>query len=143
MQRDSAGLRGTLSGYPIERELPYGWGKVANHSLDESVWLIPIARAYDLVREALTPGQRTLIETNLLAVAAEHIRDQKFHRIHNIECWHNAAIAAVGICLNEGEFQKVAWRTTSGFTTSCGRGFLKMDCGGRDHPVTTFTPSPR
>ncbi len=111
-------------GYPIERELPYGWGKVANHSLDEAVWLIPMAKAYDLVREALTPSQRTLIETNLLAVAAEHIQGQKFHRIHNIECWHNAAIAAVGIALDDANFQKVALEDTFGFYHQLREGVL-------------------
>ena len=111
-------------GYPIERELPYGWGKVANHSLDEAVWLIPIAKAYDLVRETLAPDERTLIETNLLALAAAHIQGQKFHRVHNIECWHNAAIAAVGICLNDAKFQKVALEDNFGFFHQLREGVL-------------------
>lgn len=111
-------------GYPIERELPYGWGKVANHSLDEAVWLIPIARAYDLVREFLSVRERTLIETNLLALAAEHIQGQKFHRIHNIECWHNAAMAAVGICLDDAGFQKMALEDRFGFHHQLREGVL-------------------
>ncbi len=111
-------------GYPIERELPYGWGKVANHSLDEAVWLIPIARAYDLVREFLDARERTLIETNLLALAAEHIQGQKFHRIHNIECWHNAAMAAVGVCLDDVGFQKIALEDRFGFHHQLREGVL-------------------
>lgn len=111
-------------GYPIERELPYGWGKVANHSLDEAVWLIPIARAYDLVREFLSARERTLIETDLLALAAEHIQGQKFHRIHNIECWHNAAMAAVGICLDDAGFQKMALEDRFGFHHQLREGVL-------------------
>ena len=111
-------------GYPIERELPYGWGKAANHSLDEAVWLIPIARAYDLVRDTLNARERTLIETNLLALAAEHIRGQKFHRIHNIECWHNAAMAAVGICLDDAGFQKLALEDRFGFRHQLREGVL-------------------
>ncbi|MDE2999418.1 MAG: heparinase II/III family protein [Gemmatimonadota bacterium] len=111
-------------GYPIERELPYGWGKVANHSLDEAVWLIPIARAYDLVRETLNAPERTLIESNLLALAAEHIQSQKFHRIHNIECWHNAAMAAVGICLDDAGFQKMALKDRFGFHHQLREGVL-------------------
>lgn len=111
-------------GYPIERELPYGWGKAANHSLDEAVWLIPIARAYDLVRDTLNARERMLIETNLLALAAEHIQGQKFHRIHNIECWHNAAMAAVGICLDDAGFQKVALEDRFGFHHQLREGVL-------------------
>ena len=111
-------------GYPIERELPYGWGKVANHSLDEAVWLIPITMAYDLVRENLNAQERTLIETNLLALAAEHIRGQKFHRIHNIECWHNAALAAVGIRLDDAGFQKMALEDRFGFHHQLREGVL-------------------
>lgn len=111
-------------GYPIERELPYGWGKVANHSLDEAVWLIAVTRAYDLVQETLNARERTLIETNLLALAAEHIQGQKFHRIHNIECWHNAAIASVGICLNDAGFQKVALEEEFGFRHQLREGVL-------------------
>lgn len=111
-------------GYPIERELPYGWGKVANHSLDEAVWLIPVTRAYDLVRETLNARERTLIETNLLALAAEHIQGQKFHRIHNIECWHNAALAAVGICLDDAGLQKAALDERFGFRHQLREGVL-------------------
>ena len=111
-------------GYPIERELPYGWGKVANHSLDEAVWLIPVTRAYDLVRETLNARERTLIETKLLALAADHIQGQKFHRIHNIECWHNAALAAVGICLDDAGLQKVALDERFGFRHQLREGVL-------------------
>ena len=117
-------------GYPIERELPYGWGKVANHSLDEAVWLIPVTRAYDLVRETLNARERTLIETNLLALAAEHIQGQKFHRIHNIECWHNAALAAVGICLDDAGVQK-ALRTRACCVRSLCPATPRWSPGGR------------
>lgn len=92
-----------------------GGGKATFQSLDEAVWLIPLVRAYDLLRESLGTDARALIESELLRPAAEHLLRERFLEIHNIECWHNAAIAAVGICLDETAWQDEALKSEFGF----------------------------
>ncbi len=92
-----------------------GGGKATFQSLDDAVWLIPLVRAYDLLRESLEIGARELIENELLRPAAEHLLRERFLEIHNIECWHNAAIAAVGLCLGETAWQDEALKSEFGF----------------------------
>jgi len=117
-QRAEEILRGyarRYPGYEPGTERRYGQGKATYQSLDEAVWLIPLARAYDLVRESLSPGAREQVEDDLLRPAARHIVGQKYFRIHNIECWHNAAIAAVGLLLEEDGLTRLAVEDEFGF----------------------------
>ncbi|MCY3762286.1 MAG: hypothetical protein OXH50_13630, partial [Gemmatimonadetes bacterium] len=104
-------LTGYASRYGSYRPLKpreFGNGKATFQSLDEAVWLIPLARAYDLVRDGLSESERGEIEERLLIPAAEHILSQKYNRIHNIENWHNTAIAAAGLLLGEERFLRIA-----------------------------------
>jgi hypothetical protein len=78
-----------------------GRGRATFQSLDEANIIVPLARAYDLLRERLAPGDRELIEGGLLRPAADHIRGQRFGEVHNIECWHQAALAAVGMAVGD------------------------------------------
>ena len=92
-----------------------GGGKATFQSLDEAVWLIPLARAYDLLRRSLDAETCHLIEGHLLRPAAEHLLRERFLEVHNIECWHNAAIGAVGLCLDETAWQREALDGEFGF----------------------------
>lgn len=91
-------------GYPLGTHTSRGGGrgKATYQSLDEANIVVPMARAYDLLRERLPPADRDLIEGDLLRPAACHIRAQRFHEVHNIECWHHAALAAVGMAAGDG-----------------------------------------
>ena len=111
-------LTGYASRYGSYRPLwprEFGNGKATFQSLDEAVWLIPLARAYDLVRDGLGESERSKVEELLLRPAAEHILGQKYHRIHNIENWHNAAIAAVGLLLGDERLFRIALEEENGF----------------------------
>lgn len=72
-----------------------GGGRLLAQTLDESVWLIPVAFGYSLVRETLPRPARRHIENNLLLAAAEVIREHRMG-IHNIQCWKNSAVGLVG-----------------------------------------------
>ena len=109
------GYADAYPGYPLDPEKPYGQGKATFQSLDEAVWLIPLVRAYDLIREQMTPDTQKKVENDLLRAGAQHILEQKYHRIHNIECWHNAAIGAVGICLGDSDLVRIAVEDEFGF----------------------------
>ena len=92
-----------------------GGGKATFQSLDEAVWLIPLVRAYDLLRNSLDADARQQVESGLLRPAADHLMSERFLEIHNIECWHNAAIAAVGLSLDEQAWQEEALEGDFGF----------------------------
>ncbi len=72
-----------------------GGGHIMAQTLDESVWLIPVAFGYAMVRDALSAGARAHIEKDLLVAAADVIRNHKLS-IHNIQCWKNSAVGVAG-----------------------------------------------
>jgi len=80
-----------------------GKGRITGQSLEEAVWAIGAARAYDAVRAGLTAGQRTHIEQHLLAELGRHLTKQLMGKIHNIECWHLASLATLGAVLDDDE----------------------------------------
>ncbi|MGN6565423.1 MAG: heparinase II/III domain-containing protein [Thermomicrobiales bacterium] len=81
-----------------------GQGRCMGTSLDEATWSIPIAWAYDAVRETLTPARRERIERQLLRPIGEHQLGQLWRKVHNIECWHLAGLATLGAALDEPRF---------------------------------------
>ena len=80
------------------------WGaRVYSQTLNESIWLIDMTFAYDLVRGSaeLTSTDRTHIERDmLLPSAATVVRGHK-EPTDNIQSWINGAQAAVGFELGE------------------------------------------
>lgn len=72
-----------------------GGGKIMAQTLDESVWLIPAAWGYALVRDSMSPSERKHVEQDLFAPAADVIRQHKMG-IHNIQCWKNSAVGLAG-----------------------------------------------
>jgi hypothetical protein len=78
-------------------------------TLDESIWLIDIAWAYDLIRdsESLDTQQRADIETKLLRASAATIRAYDAGA-SNWQSWHNAALAAVGFTLPDQDLRDFA-----------------------------------
>ncbi len=89
---------GRYAKYPlhdVRGDAKVGGGHIMAQTLDESVWLIPVAFGYALSRDALTPAQREHIEKDLFLAAAETIRAHKMS-IHNIQCWKNSAVGLAG-----------------------------------------------
>jgi len=105
-----AGYADRYRGYRLHNvrdEEKAGGGRVMAQSLDESVWLIPVAEAYTLVRETLSADQCRHVETNLLLPAAEVIRSHRMG-IHNIQCWKNSAVGLVGFAVGNDELVREA-----------------------------------
>ncbi len=99
------GYAARYESYPrhnIRGEDKVGGGKLMAQTLDESVWLIPVAQAYSLIFDQLTAGQRASIENNLLLPAANVIREHRM-AIHNIQCWKNSAVGLVGFVTGRHE----------------------------------------
>jgi hypothetical protein len=89
------------AGYPLhdkDGQEKVGGGRIMAQTL-ESVWLIPVAFGFALVREALPDPAAEHIEKDLLVAAADVIRNHKMG-IHNIQCWKNSAVGVVGFAVN-------------------------------------------
>ncbi len=126
----AAHARAVLLGY-VGRYATYlphgehaGKGRAMGQSLDEAVWSIALAWAYDAMRDALAPEERRQIEDGLLRPAAAHLLGQRFRRVHNIECWHLAALASLGVALRADEYLAAALDEHSGFTAQLEDGVL-------------------
>ncbi len=91
-------------------------GRAMSQTLDESIWIVTMAWAYDLIAAsgALTPAQAEAIERGLLRAAASVI-SRNDAGISNWQSWHNAGIAAVGFTLDDPRLQAQAIRGGSGF----------------------------
>lgn len=101
---DRAGVvRSILLGY-AERYATYAEtprtgenpGVATYTTLDESVWIVPLAWAYSLVMGGISAQDRNTIAEKLFIPAAEHLVRRRYNGIHNFTCWHNAAIATLG-----------------------------------------------
>jgi hypothetical protein len=91
-------------------------GRVSAQTLDEAIWLIPMAWAYDLIADSgvLDASQKTHIEQDLLREAVRVI-SRNDAGVSNWQSWHNAAIGAVGYTLNDRTLITKAIDGTSGF----------------------------
>lgn len=85
-------------------------------TLDEAVWLIPMAWAYDLLAgsPALSPADRAQIESGLLRAAVQTIQ-RNDAGASNWQSWHNAAIGSVGFALGDNALIRAAIDGKSGF----------------------------
>ncbi|MBN1511661.1 MAG: alginate lyase family protein, partial [Phycisphaerae bacterium] len=76
--------------------------RVTAQTLDEAIWLIPLAIAYDAVADLpmFTDAERVDIEQNVLLRGAETISRNDAGR-SNWQAWHNAAIGLIGYAIGD------------------------------------------
>lgn len=79
-----------------------GGGRLLSQTLDEARWLVRVAWAYSLLRDALATDQRRQIETALLLPAADLLREDQWG-VHNKQCWMNAGSGLVGFATGDRE----------------------------------------
>jgi len=89
-------------------------GRVLSQTLEESIWLIPVACAYDMIYPTLDETQRQQIETGLLRPAVEVIRRNNAH-LSNWQSWHNAGVTAAALALRDQAMLEDAVNGPSGF----------------------------
>ncbi len=91
-------------------------GRVGAQTLDEAVWLIPVAWAYDLIASScvLDASERAHIERDLLRAAVQVIRRNDAGQ-SNWQSWHNAAVGAAGFALDDAGLVAQAIDGPSGF----------------------------
>ena len=89
-------------------------GRIMSQTLSEAGWLVPLAVGYDLVRDALAAEDRARFETRVLRNAADVIRRYDAGK-SNWQSWHNAALLAVGLLMEDRELVTLALDGPSGF----------------------------
>jgi hypothetical protein len=93
-------------------------------TLDESVWVLPLAWAFDLVRDQLSAPVREAIAQQLFTPVADHLIAHHFGGIHNFACWHNAAIGTIGVLLDRADLVAFAMESDFGCYNQLQRGVL-------------------
>jgi hypothetical protein len=88
--------------------------RIMSQTLSEAGWLMPLAFGYDLVRDGLTADERARFETRVLRNAAAVIRRYDAGK-SNWQSWHNAALLAAGLLVEDRELIALALDGPSGF----------------------------
>ena len=105
-------------------------GRPSNHgiaqysTLDEAVWVIPLAWSFNVIRATLSASQQKEIVERLLLPAANFLTERHFGGIHNFACWHNAAIGTIGAATGNDDLLAFAIEGPFGFHTQTREGIL-------------------
>jgi oligo-alginate lyase len=78
-----------------------GGGRLTPQTLDESVWLIPVAQGADLIWDTLSEADRQTLAEKLFLPAARDVILPHQMGIHNIQCWKNSAVGLAGFLLGD------------------------------------------
>lgn len=92
-----------------------GRGKATWQSLDEANLVTRLAYSYDLVAADLDADSRRAVEHELLVPAIAHLDAERFRRVHNIECWHIAALVAAATVTGNDAIRQDALHGEFGF----------------------------
>ena len=118
------GYAARYSGYRGVPRANANRGIATFHTLDESVWVLPLAWAFDLVRDRMSAEQMKTLAEDLLVPAGEFLVQNHFGGIHNFACWHNAAIATVGLVADRADLVDFATNGEFGFESQMRQGVL-------------------
>lgn len=110
-----ANLYPTLGFHPLKlSSVP---GRLFWQTLNESVWLVHTAVAYDCIYNTLSDKQQATIEKNLFVPMADFIMDgmggnhanrKTFNKMHNHATWATAAVGMIGFAMNREDYVKKA-----------------------------------
>jgi len=78
-------------------------GGIIHRSIDEAVWVVPLAQSYDLIyhTKSLTPADRDLIENNFFRSLAQGLLDLDSNGSWGV--WHGAAAGVIGCVLKDAD----------------------------------------
>lgn len=95
---------GRYLSYPlhtIRGEPKIGGGRAHPQTLDESVWLIPMAQGADLLWDTISEQNRKTLAEKLFLPAARDVILAHRMGIHNIQNWKNSAVGVTGFLLGD------------------------------------------
>jgi hypothetical protein len=109
--------------HTIRGEARIGGGKVGPQTLDEAVWLIPMAQGVDLIWDILSDAERELLAQKLFLPAAREVILPHQMGVHNIQCWKNSAVGLTGLLLGDEDLiQKAIYDPERGYWTQMRKG---------------------
>jgi|CZKP01.1.fsa_nt_gi hypothetical protein len=97
-----AGLYPTLGRHPAASN--ESAGRLFWQSLNETVWLVNAAQAYDCIYDWLSAGDRNIIETGVFKPMAKFLTEEKveeFDSIHNHGTWTVTAVGMIGYVMGD------------------------------------------
>jgi oligo-alginate lyase len=104
-----------------------GAARVLIQSLDEARWMVGIARGMDLIRGsgALTEAETDDVLENLLRPSADLLDSKRENfGIHNIQCWHNAAVLLASLQLSDFDMARETVYGENGIVDQLQEGIL-------------------
>jgi hypothetical protein len=104
-----AALYPALGKHPMAASAEYG--RLFWQTLNETVWMVHTAQAYDCIYDWLTPADRETIESKLLRPMAKFFTVEHaatVDRIHNHGTWLVAAVGMLGYVLNDKNLVEIA-----------------------------------
>jgi hypothetical protein len=111
--------------YAVHGAIPFnGPGKANCQTLDEAGWIIPLATAYDLIRDDLSSADRAQIAECLLRECAAFLLEHQEQQLHNHQCWIAAAIGVIGLVIESPEWVDMALNDRWGMIDQLERGVL-------------------
>ncbi len=102
---------------------PAGRGRVMSQSLSECSFLLAFMEAADLAFPFLSAEEQRAVETGVIEPGVRQISQFRFG-IHNIQCWHNACMAAAGYFLGDEEWVERGNEGELGFHQQLAKGVL-------------------
>jgi hypothetical protein len=94
--------------HTINNEPKVSGGRVGPQTLDEAVWLIPMAQGADLVWDTLSDADRETIASKLFLPAARDVILPHRMGVHNIQNWKNSAVGLTGLLLGDDALIRAA-----------------------------------
>ena len=109
-----AELYPTLGLHPLAHK--QAAGRLFHQILNENVWLLNTAQAYDCIYTWLTPEDRARYEEKIFRpmvnlISVDHARE--FDRIHNHGMWSTAAVGMIGLVMGDDELVERALKGTT------------------------------
>ena len=89
----------------------YSPGKLFWQGLNDAMWMVHVAQAYDCVYYEFTNEERELVKQNVLKDMGDFLSigsPKMFNRVHNHGIWLNAAVGLAGYALEDEELIKRA-----------------------------------
>jgi hypothetical protein len=109
--------------HTINNEAKVGGGRVGPQTLDEAVWLIPMAQGADLIWDSLSEADRETVATKLFLPAARDVILPHRMGVHNIQNWKNSAVGLAGFLLGDDALVRAAIDDPDrGYRTQMARG---------------------
>ena len=88
--------------YEVHGDIPYNNpGRANSQTLDEAIFLRYFAFSYDLIADLFSEEEKTTVINNLFRIGANFLREYRMDQLHNHEVDVDAAMAVLGIILDD------------------------------------------